>query len=75
MLLEVIEAGNHYAEAILTEEHAGIRSGHTTVEQVFALRQLFQHRLERQNGKVFCAFIDYKKAFMIECVMKPYLQS
>ncbi len=52
-----------YAEANLAEEQARFRSGRTTVEQVFALRQLFQHRLEKQNGKVFCVFIDYKKAF------------
>ena len=49
--------------SILAEEQAGFRSGRTTVEQVVALRQLFQHRLKKQNGKLSVYFIDYMKAF------------
>ena len=52
-----------YVEAILAEEQAGFRPGHSTVEQVFALKMLIQHRIEKKDGKVFAVFIDYKKAF------------
>ena len=52
-----------YAEAILAEEQAGFRLGRSTVEQVFALKMLIQHRIEKKDGKVFTVFIDYKKAF------------
>ena len=52
-----------YVEAILAEEQAGFRPGRSTVEQVFALKFLIQHRFEKKDGKVFAVFIDYKKAF------------
>ena len=52
-----------YVEAILAEEQAGFRPGCSTVEQVFALKMLIQHRIEKKDGKVFAVFIDYKKAF------------
>ena len=52
-----------YVEAILAEEQAGFRPGRSTVEQVFALKMLIQHRIEKKDGKVFAVFIDYKKAF------------
>ena len=52
-----------YVEAILAEEQAGFRPGRSTVEQVFGLRMLIQHRIEKKDGKVFAVFIDYKKAF------------
>ena len=52
-----------YVEAILAEEQAGFRPGHSTVEQVFALKMLIQHRIEKKDGKVFAVFIDYKAAF------------
>jgi hypothetical protein len=64
ILLEVIRSRmKPYVEAILAEEQAGFRAGRSTVEQVFALKLLIQHRLEKKDGKVFCVFIDYKKAF------------
>ena len=52
-----------YVEAILAEEQAGFRPRRSTVEQVFALKMLIQHRIEKKDGKVFALFIDYKKAF------------
>ena len=64
ILLEIIRRRmKPYVEAILSEEQAGFRVGRSTVEQVFALRLLIQHRLEKQGGKVFAVFVDYKKAF------------
>ena len=50
----------HPVEAILAEEQAGFRPGRYTVEQVFALKMLIQHRIEKKDGKVFAVF---KKAF------------
>ena len=50
-------------EAILAEEQAGFRPGRSTVEQVFALNMLIQHRIEKKDGKVFAVFIDYRKVF------------
>ena len=52
-----------YVEAILAEEQAWFRPGRSTVGQVFALKILIQHRIEKKDGKVFAVFIDYKKAF------------
>ena len=52
-----------YVEAILAEEQAGFRPGRSTVEKVFVLKMLIQHRIEKKDGKVFAVFIDYKKAF------------
>ena len=64
ILLEIIRSRMKlYVEAILAEEQAGFRSGRSTVEQVFALKMLIQHRIEKKDGKVFAVFIDYKKAF------------
>ena len=50
-----------YVESILAEEQAGFRAGSSTVEQVFALKVLIQHCLEKKHGKVFCVFIDYNR--------------
>ena len=52
-----------YVEAILAVEHAGFWLERSTVEQVFALKMLIQHRIEMKDGEVFAVFIDYKKAF------------
>ena len=52
-----------YFEAILAEEQARFRPGRSTVEQVFALKMLIQHRIEKKDGKVFAVFINYKKVF------------
>ena len=52
-----------YVEATLAEEQAGFRPGRSTVEQVFALKMLIQHSIEKKDGKVFAVFIDHKKAF------------
>ena len=54
ILLELIRSRmKPYVEAILAEEQAGFRPGRSTVEQVFALKMLIQHRIEKKDGKVF----------------------
>ena len=52
-----------HVEAMSAEEQAAFRPGRSTVEQVFTLKMLIQHRIEKKDGKVFAVFIDYKKAF------------
>ena len=62
VLLEIIRSRmKPYVEAILAEEQAGFTPGRSPVEQVFALKMLIQHRIEKKDGKVFAVFIDYKK--------------
>ena len=62
ILLDIIRSRmKPYVESIL--EQAGFRPGRSTVEQVFALKMLIQHRIEKNDGKVFAMLIDYKKAF------------
>ena len=57
VLLEIIRSRmKPYVETILAEEQAGFRPGRSTVEQVFALKLLIQHRLEKKDGKVFAVF-------------------
>ena len=47
---------------ILGEEQAGFRSGYNTVDHVFVLNTLIE-LYSHKRKKLFCAFIDYKKAF------------
>ena len=48
---------------ILGNEQSGFRKGHSTMDHVFALHCLTDVYLQRFFLKLFCAFIDYKKAF------------
>ena len=47
---------------ILGTEQSGFRKGHSTMDHVFALHCLIDVYLQRKR-RLFCAFIDYKKAF------------
>ena len=49
-------------EEKLREEQAGFRGGRSTVDQVFALRQILEKRWEYALP-VYCAFIDLEKAY------------
>ena len=48
---------------ILGNEQSGFRKGHSTMDHVFALHCLIDVYLQRKKKELFCAFIDYKKAF------------
>ena len=48
---------------ILGNEQSGFRKGHSTMDHVFAVHCLTDVYLQRKKKKLFCAFIDYKKAF------------
>ena len=47
---------------ILGEEQAGFRSGYSTTDHIFVLNCIIQHYLTKRK-KLFCAFVDFKKAF------------
>ncbi len=55
---------NEWAENyfVYIEAQAGFRKGMSTVDNIFVLNSLISHSLN--NGeKLFCAFVDFKKAF------------
>ena len=47
---------------ILEENQAGFRAGHSTVDHIFSLFGLSEI-LKRKKKKLFCAFVDFSKAF------------
>jgi len=47
---------------MLGEEQAGFREGYSTNDHIFTLSSLIELYLHRQK-RLYCAFIDYKKAF------------
>ena len=55
---------NSYLEDndMLGDEQAGFRNGHSTLDHIFVLHSLIDLHLSRKE-RVYCAFIDYKKAF------------
>lgn len=55
---------------VLAEEQAGFRRGYGTTDHIFNLKCLIDLYLFR-GRKLFCAFIDYKKAF--DSVNRTYL--
>ena len=55
---------SYYVEAtgILGEEQAGFREGYSTTDHVFTLYSIIDLYLHKKK-RVYCAFVDYKKAF------------
>jgi len=49
-------------EEILSEEQTGFRANRSTVDQIFALRQIMEKYLEMNCG-LYIGYIDFKKAF------------
>ena len=47
---------------ILGQEQAGFRSGYSTTDHIFVLHSLIQ-LYQSKKKKLYCAFIDYRKAF------------
>ena len=50
-------------EAILAEGQAWFRPARSTVEQVFALKMLIQHRIEKKDGEGLCCVHRLQKGF------------
>jgi exonuclease III len=42
---------------------AGFRPGYSTVDNIFVLDHIIKKYLSRKKGKLYCAFIDFQKAF------------
>ena len=61
-----------YLEEIgaLGEEQAGFRPGYSTQYHIFVLKMLID-LYNSQNKRIFCAFIDYKKA--LDSINRAYL--
>ena len=51
-----------YANGIIGEEQAGFREGYSTMDHIFVLNTVIQLYLAKRK-RLYCAFIDYKKAF------------
>ena len=53
-----------YLDAVggIGDEQAGFRQGHSTIDHIFALHAILNIYLSA-GKRVYCAFIDYKKAF------------
>ena len=49
-------------EQILSESQAGFRSGRSTIDQLFTIRQIVEKYMERKRGLFIC-YIDFEKAF------------
>ena len=49
-------------DTILGEEQAGFRKGYSTIDHIFVLHIIIQ-LYQSVNKRVYCAFIDYQKAF------------
>ena len=47
---------------MLSEAQAGFRKGYSTIDHIFTLKSLIDIYLHK-NKRLYCAFIDYKKAF------------
>ena len=47
---------------LLGEEQAGFRSGYATTDHSLALHFIIEHLLTKR-GRLYCAFVDYQKAF------------
>ncbi|KAF4532489.1 hypothetical protein B566_EDAN003065, partial [Ephemera danica] len=47
----------------LSHYQAGFRPGYCTVDNIFILDHLIKKYLSRKKGKLYCAFIDFQKAF------------
>ena len=47
---------------LIGREQAGFRPKHSTVDHIFVMKCLLDIYLSK-GGKLFCAFVDYKKAF------------
>ena len=48
---------------ILTDAQFGFRPGHSTVDAIFVLQSLNNRTLKKRGGRLYCCFVDYRKAF------------
>ena len=48
---------------LILENQAGFRKGYSTTDHLFLLKNFIDIFVKNQNHKLYCAFVDYKKAF------------
>ena len=56
---------NKFAEEtkLINENQTGFRKNYSTLDHIFLLKNLIDLCVKNDNQKLYCAFIDYKKAF------------
>ena len=59
---QIIKTISRRVDKKLRKEQAGFRSGRSTIEQIFVLRNIIKQTAE-WNASVYICFIDYEKAF------------
>ena len=53
----------NWSESFLSQAQAGFRSGFSTTDNIFVLRNIISICLRKNKGKLYSAFIDFKAAF------------
>ena len=48
---------------VLSDCQAGFRKGHSTIDNIFILHAMIQKYSSVRNGKFYCLFVDFSKAF------------
>ena len=48
---------------IITDAQFGFRPGNSTIDAIFVLQSLINRTLKKRGGRLYCCFVDYKKAF------------
>ena len=56
---------NRYSNEVnlLNENQTGFRKGYSTLDHIFLLKNIIDILVNQCKQKLFCAFVDYKKAF------------
>ena len=56
---------NRYADEInlINENQTGFRKKSSTIDHMFLLKNIIDIFVKNSNHKLYCAFVDYKKAF------------
>ena len=47
----------------ICENQAGFRPGYSTIDNCFILRSMIDHALSKRGGRLYCCFVDLRKAF------------
>ena len=48
---------------VITDAQFGFKQGFSTVDAIFVLQSIINRNLSKKGGRLYCCFIDYKKAF------------
>ena len=48
---------------MIYESQAGFRKGYSTIDHIFVLKMLIDYYMCSRKKKLFCAFVDFEKAF------------